>query len=32
MIIIGIMPMWLLRPINNAMTELLTRIHVHLLP
>ncbi|GAH87261.1 unnamed protein product, partial [marine sediment metagenome] len=32
MIIIGIMPMWLLSPINSAMTALLTRIHVPLVP
>ena len=32
MIIIGIMPMWLLDPINNAMTEMLARIHAPLLP
>jgi len=32
MIVIGIMPMWLFEPINNAMTEMLTRIHVPLLP
>ena len=28
MIIIGLMPMWLLEPINNAMMSLVTRIHV----
>jgi NADH-quinone oxidoreductase subunit M len=31
-VIIGIIPMWLLNPINSAMTSMLARIHVSLLP